>query len=148
MVDATLAEKYQELVVTYMKGIIKVGRWRNANKMAAATLLEKITFYPTIDLTYKFIKDLNFVPNLSPQNLAAIEIEKEFMLSHGNIKHDFEVQAWAAETALRELTDEAFEKATREKLSMTETRKGSLEESQLKALVEFQEKSRVASKAL
>jgi len=148
MVDATLAEKYQELVVTYMKGIIKVGRWRNANKMAAATLLEKITFYPTIDLTYKFIKDLNFVPNLSPQNLAAIEIEKEFMLSHGNIKHDFEVQAWADETALRELTEEAFEKATREKLSMTETRKGSLEESQLKALVEFQEKSRVASKAL
>ncbi len=31
------------------------------------------------------------VPNLSPQNLAAIEIGKDFMLSHGYIKNDFDV---------------------------------------------------------
>ncbi len=31
------------------------------------------------------------VPNLSPQNLASVEIGKDFMLSHGYIKHDFDV---------------------------------------------------------
>ncbi len=35
------------------------------------------------------------VPNLSPQNLAAVEIGKDFMLSHGYIKNNFDVQKWA-----------------------------------------------------
>ena len=41
------------------------------------------------------------VPNLSPQNLAAIEIGKDFMLSHGYIKHDFDVHEWAAPEFLK-----------------------------------------------
>ena len=36
------------------------------------------------------------VPNLSPQNLASVEIGKDFMLSHGYIKNDFDVHKWAA----------------------------------------------------
>ena len=55
----------------HQKGIIKVGRWSNANKMDAAVLPDKTTFYPTVDLTYKFIKDIDLVPNLSPVNLGA-----------------------------------------------------------------------------
>ena len=55
----------------HQKGIIQVGRWSNARKMDAAVLLHKTTFYPTVDLTYKFIKDIDLVPNLSPMNLAA-----------------------------------------------------------------------------
>jgi hypothetical protein len=39
--------------------------------MDAAVLLDKTTFYPTVDLTYKLIKDIDLVPNLSPMNLAA-----------------------------------------------------------------------------
>ena len=47
----------------HQKGIIKVGRWSNANKMDAAVLPDKTTFYPTVDLTYKFIKDIDLVNN-------------------------------------------------------------------------------------
>ena len=36
------------------------------------------------------------VPTLSPKNLAQIEIGKDFMLKHGYIKSDFDVQKWAA----------------------------------------------------
>ena len=36
------------------------------------------------------------VPNLSPQNMACVEIGKDFMFSHGYIKHDFDVHEWAA----------------------------------------------------
>jgi hypothetical protein len=33
------------------------------------------------------------VPNLAPQNLAFVEIGKDFILSHGCIKNDFDVHA-------------------------------------------------------
>ena len=53
------------------------------------------------------------VPNLSPQNLASVEIGKNFMLKHGYIKNDFDVQKWAApeflEQAARELLEAAVE---------------------------------------
>jgi hypothetical protein len=32
------------------------------------------------------------VPNLSPQNLASVEIGKDFMLSHGYMKNDIDVK--------------------------------------------------------
>ena len=79
-----------------MKGMIKVGRWANEHKHAAAAILDKQTFYLDVEDTYRGIKHIDMVPNLSPQNLASVEIGKDFMLSHGYIKNDFDVQKWAA----------------------------------------------------
>ena len=87
-----MAEKHPELVVTFMKGMIKVGRWANEHKHAAAAILDKQTFYLDVEDTYEGIKHIDMVPNLSPQNLASVEIGKDFMLSHGYIKNDFDVQ--------------------------------------------------------
>jgi hypothetical protein len=60
------------------------------------------------------------VPNLSPQNLVSVEIGKDFMLSHGYIKKDFDVQKWAApqflEQAAKELINERWQKTTGDKL--------------------------------
>ena len=60
------------------------------------------------------------VPNLSPQNLAAIEIGKDFMFSHGYIKRDFDVHEWAApqffEQAARELLEEEWKMRSMAKL--------------------------------
>jgi hypothetical protein len=60
------------------------------------------------------------VPNLSPQNLAAVDIGKDFMLSHSYIKNDFDVRKWAApeflEQAAKELIEEQWKKKTGEKL--------------------------------
>ena len=60
------------------------------------------------------------MPNLSPQNLASVEIGKDFMLSHGYIKNDFDVQEWAApeflEQAAKELLEEEWKKQTTAKL--------------------------------
>jgi hypothetical protein len=68
---------------------------------------------------------VNLVPNLSPQNLAAIEIGKNFMLSHGYIKHDFDVHKWAApeflEQAAKQLLEERWQKVTAAKLPETST---------------------------
>jgi ABC-type nitrate/sulfonate/bicarbonate transport system substrate-binding protein len=115
-----MAEKHPELAVTFMKGMIKVGRWANEYKRAAAAILDKQTFYLDVDHTYEGIKHIDMVPNLSPQNLASVEIGKNFMLSHGYIKNDFDVQKWAApeflEQAARELLEVQWKKKTTDKL--------------------------------
>jgi len=60
------------------------------------------------------------VPNLSPQNLVSVEIGKDFMLSHGYIKNNFDVQKWAApeflEQAARELLEAEWKKRIADKL--------------------------------
>jgi ABC-type nitrate/sulfonate/bicarbonate transport system substrate-binding protein len=121
-------EEHRELAVAFMKGMIKVGRWANEHKRAAAAILDKQTFYRDVDDTYEGIRLIDMVPNLSPQNLVSVEIGKDFMLSHGYIKNDFDVHAWAApdilEQAARELLEAEWQKRTTAKLP---TAAGSLE---------------------
>jgi ABC-type nitrate/sulfonate/bicarbonate transport system substrate-binding protein len=120
-----MAEQHPELVVTFMKGMIKVGRWANEHKHAAAAILDKQTFYRDVEDTYENIRRVDMVPNLSPKNLASVEIGKDFMLSHGYIKNDFDVKKWAApeflEQAAKELLDEKWKKVTGDKLLTAST---------------------------
>jgi ABC-type nitrate/sulfonate/bicarbonate transport system substrate-binding protein len=100
--------------------MIKVGRWANEHKHAAAAILDKQTFYLDVEDTYEGIKHIDMVPNLSPQNLVSVEIGKDFMLSHGYIKNDFDVKKWAApkflEKAAKELIEQQWKKVTTAKL--------------------------------
>jgi ABC-type nitrate/sulfonate/bicarbonate transport system substrate-binding protein len=115
-----MAKEHPELAVTFLKGMIKVGRWANEHKHAAAAILDKQTYYLDVEDTYRGIKDVDMVPNLSPLNMASVELGKDFMLSHGYIKNDFDVQQWAApeflEKAGKELVEERWEKVTAVKL--------------------------------
>jgi ABC-type nitrate/sulfonate/bicarbonate transport system substrate-binding protein len=115
-----MAEKHPELAVAFMKGMIKVGRWANEHKRAAAAILDRQTFYLDVEHTYEGIRLIDMVPNLSPQNMVSVEIGKDFMLSHGYIKNDFDVHEWAApeflEQAARELLEEEWQKRTMAKL--------------------------------
>ena len=116
-----MAEEHPELVVTYMKAMIKVGRWANEYKRAAAVILDRQTLYRDPEDTYQGIKLVDMVPNLSPQNMVCVEIGKDFMLSHGYIENDFDVNEWAApeflEKAAKELLEEKWQKVTTAKLS-------------------------------
>ena len=113
-------KEHPELVVTLLKGLIKVGRWANEHKHAAAAILDKQTYYLDVEDTYRNIKDLDMVPVLSPYNLEALQINKDFMLKNGYIDHDFDVFKWAApeflEKAAAELLEEEWKKRTRAKL--------------------------------
>jgi ABC-type nitrate/sulfonate/bicarbonate transport system substrate-binding protein len=104
-----MADEHPELVVAYMKAMIKVGRWANENKRAAAFILDRQTFYLDPEDTYQGIKHVDMVPVLSPQNLASIEIGKDFMLSHGYIKRGFDVHEWAAPEFLEEAAKQLLE---------------------------------------
>ncbi len=115
-----MAEQHPELVITFLKGLIKVGRWSNEHKHAAAAILDKQTYYRDVEDTYEGIRRVDMVPNLSPQNLVSVEIGKDFMFSHGYIKNNFDVHEWAApeflEAAARELLEEEWKKRTTAKL--------------------------------
>ncbi len=115
-----MADKHPELVIAFLKGMIRVGRWGNEHKHAAAAILDRQTFYLDVEHTYEGIKHIDLVPNLSPQNLASVAIGKDFMLKHGYIKNDFDVKQWAApeflEAAASELVNERWAKVTSSKL--------------------------------
>ena len=115
-----MAEEHPELVITYMKAMIKVGRWANEHKRAAAVILDRQTLYRDPEDTYQGIKHVDIVPNLSPQNMVCVEIGKDFMLKHGYIENDFDVHEWAApeflEKAAKELLEEKWQKVTAAKL--------------------------------
>ncbi len=68
------------------------------------------------------------VPNLSAQNLAMVNIGKDFMLKYGYIKNDFDVEKWAAleffDQAARELLEDALELKTLEKIPTMKGRVG------------------------
>jgi ABC-type nitrate/sulfonate/bicarbonate transport system substrate-binding protein len=115
-----MAEEHPELVVAYMKAMIKVGRWANEHKHAAAVILDRQTFYRDAEDTYEGIKHVDMVPSLSAQNLECINVGKDFMVSHDYIKNDFDVDEWAApeflELAAMEVLKEEWEKRSWSKL--------------------------------
>ena len=103
-----MAKEHPELVIAYMKAMIKVGRWANDNKRAAGAILNRQTFYLDAEDTYQGIKDVDMVPSLSARNLATIGIGKDFMVSHGYIEHDFDVNTWAAPEFLEQAAEEVL----------------------------------------
>ena len=115
-----MAKEHPELVIAYMKAMIKVGRWANENKHAAGAILNRQTFYLDAEDTYQGIKDVDMVPSLSAQNMECIKIGKDFMFSHGYIKNDFDVDEWAApeflEQAATEVLKEEWEQRSWSKL--------------------------------
>lgn len=124
-VSAVACEEHPELVVTLLKGLIKVGRWANEHKHAAAAILDKQTYYLDVEDTYRGILNVDLVPSLSPYNLQALQINKDFMLSHGYIENDFDVFEWAApeflEKAAAELVEEEWKKRSRARLPQPST---------------------------
>ena len=119
-VSDVACEEHPELVVALMKGLIKVGRWTNEHKHAAAAILDKQTYYLDVEDTYRNILNVDMVPSLSPYNLEALQINKDFMFSHGYIENDFDVFEWAApeflEKAAAELLEEEWKKRSMARL--------------------------------
>jgi ABC-type nitrate/sulfonate/bicarbonate transport system substrate-binding protein len=113
-VSDVACREHPEIVVALLKALIKVGHWSNRHKHAAAAILDKQTYYLDVEDTYRNILNVDMVPNLSPYNLEALNINKDFMLSHGYIENDFDVNEWAApefmEKAAAELVEEEWKK--------------------------------------
>ncbi len=115
-----MADEHPELVHAYMKAMVKVGRWANANKKAASVILDRQTFYRDPEDTYEGIKHVDMVPSLNAMNMQTITIGKDFMLKKGYIKKDYDVEKWARpeflENAVQDVFKEEWEKKSWSKL--------------------------------
>jgi ABC-type nitrate/sulfonate/bicarbonate transport system substrate-binding protein len=101
-VSTEFAEKHPEVVVAFLRAAIRAGRWINAYPAAAADIFKRVTVYPCAKAIAGVLPQYDLVPNLSPQNLAGLTIEKNFLHTHGYIKNDFDVNAWADHRFLAE----------------------------------------------
>jgi len=95
------ADEHPELVTAYLQGLIRTGRWCNAERRAMAALLEATGFFPPAATTLPAIERLDLVPNLSAADLTAIDAVKESMRERGYIRRGFDVDDWAAPEFLR-----------------------------------------------
>ena len=101
-VNSAFAEAHPEVVIAYLRAAIRAGRWINQHRSAAAEIFQRVTFYSDVKQIERAIAHFDFVPNLSPRNLAAIDIEKDFLRSHGYVTNDFDVRQWADHSYLEE----------------------------------------------
>lgn len=101
-VSAELANEHPEVPVAYLKAVIKAGRWIKENQPEAEKIFAKVIAPWAGTALAAELAKYDFVPNLSKQNLAGIEVEKQFLLENGYIKNDFNVQEWADPAYLEE----------------------------------------------
>lgn len=105
-VSRALADNHPDIVVAYLRASIRAGRWINQHKAAAAPLINRLTYHPSVADTLAAISLTDFVPNLNPQNLAGIGLAKRWLLELGYIREDFAVQEWADERFLAQALKE------------------------------------------
>jgi len=94
-VNSEFADNHPEIVVAYLRASIRAGRWINQHPAAAAEIFTRVTFTHSPELVEKLITGLDFVPSLSQKNLAALDIQKRFLVEHRYIENDFDVRDWA-----------------------------------------------------
>jgi ABC-type nitrate/sulfonate/bicarbonate transport system substrate-binding protein len=101
------ADEHPQLVTCYLRGLVRAGRWCNADPAAAVSLLEATGFFPPAVTMLRAVERLDLVPNLSVTNLNALATVKDWMRERGHIRTDFDVGRWAAPeflaSALRDL---------------------------------------------
>jgi ABC-type nitrate/sulfonate/bicarbonate transport system substrate-binding protein len=102
-VNAGFAQEHPEVVVAFLRASVRAGRWANRNRRAAAEIFKRVTYYDNVKLIEEQIAHVDFVPQLSPKNIAAIEIQKNFLRDHGYVTNDFAVGSdWADASYLEE----------------------------------------------
>jgi len=90
-----LIDEHSEIAIAFLRASIRAGRWISNNRRAAAELLHRVTYQPTVDETARDSAGIDFEPSLSPQNLETLKLLKNFLFDHGYIERDFDVDSWA-----------------------------------------------------
>lgn len=101
-VNTDFARQNRDIVVAFLRASVRAARWINENRQAAAAILNRVTYHQTVADTAAAIANTDFLPALSPQNLAGIDIQKKFLFDHGYIKRDFDSRKWADSSYLEE----------------------------------------------
>ncbi|WP_444659563.1 ABC transporter substrate-binding protein [Caproiciproducens sp. R2] len=101
-VSTEVAEKYPEIPIAWLRASVKAGKWIRDNTREAAETFFEVTGESSLENIVQKLKEYDFVPNLSPKRLAALEIQKEFLWKHGYIEKDFSLEEWIDDRFLRQ----------------------------------------------
>lgn len=98
-VSGELLAERPDLVRRYLDTIRRAARWAadhpsETRRIIAAELGDAEEW---VDLAYGAALSSSLEPSLSDDLLAALESQKNFLLAHGFIEHDFNVRAWAVQ---------------------------------------------------
>lgn len=101
-VSRDFARDNRDVVVAYLRAVLRAGHWINANPEVAAPIYLRTTVYRDVRAIADALRRYDLVHALSPQLLAGLAIEKRFLLDHGYLKTDFDIAEWADATYLEE----------------------------------------------
>jgi 2'-hydroxybiphenyl-2-sulfinate desulfinase len=111
-VSRALTEMAPELVVEYVKQVIKAARWAALHMAEVVELFAKQLRGTPGEVIASLPPDFHrqLEPNFSKKGLWALESQKRFLFDKGAITKDFDIDVWKDETflaqALRELEEE------------------------------------------
>lgn len=94
-IDTDFARTHPDIVVAFLRAVIRAGQWINTHRDEAAQRFTRMTYFSDAALIRRIIGTQDFVPNLSHRNLEALTIQKDFLHSHGYLPQDINIQTWA-----------------------------------------------------
>ena len=104
-VDRGFAEKNRDLVVTYLKELLKASEWEKEHEEEAIELGTGGQFgsdYESIRSSRPEGWDEHFRPSLDPELVELIRRQKDFLLEEHFIEKDFDVNDWIDGSFLEE----------------------------------------------
>ena len=114
-VSGDLATEHPEIVVRWMKVLVRAGLWAKKHRLEVDEIFAKeIEAGKSIDAIRKSFPDdyhERLVPEISEKGIEALEIEKNFLREHGFINNDFSITSWVdgsfLDAALKEIEAQA-----------------------------------------
>ena len=104
-VSRELAEKRPEAVVAFLRASLRAAAWIRDNREEAAEIFVKVTYAPNAQWARIYLEGLELEPGFAPRSIAALEIQKRFLLDYGYIEKDFDLKEWAAPQFLAEAAE-------------------------------------------
>jgi sulfonate transport system substrate-binding protein len=110
-VSGRLADEHPELVVAYLKVLVRAASWARDHRAEVLRLFADATFVEPRDFETAWSGDFYWTlePHLSAAGRQALEIEKGFLLKEGFIARDFDVDEWVDPSYLEQAHAESAE---------------------------------------
>ena len=111
-VNADFAEEFPDLITRWMKVLVQAATWAKEHYSEVMEIMPNAVRVSEEAFLKSYPADFHkrLVPEISNKGMEALEIQKEFLLEYGFIKHDVDVKAWVdrsfLDRALRELEKE------------------------------------------
>ncbi|WP_132017407.1 ABC transporter substrate-binding protein [Hydrogenispora ethanolica] len=103
-VSRPLAEEAPEIVVEYVKQVLRAAEWAKTNRGAVERIFAEQTFGTPAQVAAARPADFHqkLTPELSKRGFLALESQQRFLYDHGYITQTFAVEKWADDRFLKE----------------------------------------------